>query len=357
MNGQIRAVALGYQGFGNVGDEAILAGIEELLDGSRVQVVTVVGGPQPIPAFASAGRITTHRMRPNLAALRALRRTRVLLVSGGGLLHDHWLTVVPTYLAWSVMARLAGARVAWVGVGVGPLRRPVSRRLAGWALRLAACVTVRDAESAELVARIAPRVKVTMVPDPALLMSPPAPRARSGIGFVVRGPTPGNEAEGGGMAAALADAAGGIGARAAPGHLITLGGPTDRIFAEAVRDRAAQAGTKLSIEELGPDPHAALERIAGLEAMVSVRLHGLILAALAGTPVVPIAYDQKVLSMSRRLGLDDVCQPTAGLSGPRIIAALAEAESPAMREQVARRVGEIRSGAAALCSLIEQAAE
>jgi polysaccharide pyruvyl transferase CsaB len=356
VNDEIRAVALGYQGFGNVGDEAILTGIEELLAGSRVRVVAVVGGPHRIPAYASARRITTHRMRPNVAALQAIARSRVVLISGGGLLHDHWRTVVPTYLAWSVLARLAGARVVWVGVGVGPLQRPISRLLAGWALRLAARVSVRDAESAELVARIAPRVKVHMVPDPAMLLSAPEPRSRSGIGFVVRGPTPGREHEANGMAAALADAATGARVRAERGHLITFGGPRDRVFAETVRDRAAEKGAELSIEELGPDPRLALQHLNDLKAVVSIRLHGVILAAVSGTPVVPIAYDQKVVSMSRRLGLDDICQSTAGLSGARILAALAEAESPAVRERVARRVEEIRSGDASLRSLIEEAA-
>lgn len=357
MTGRVRAVALGYQGFGNVGDEAILAGIEELLTGSSLRVVAVIGGPEPIPAYSSALRVTTHRMRPNLAALRALRRARLVLVSGGGLLHDHWATVVPTYLAWSVLARLSGARIAWVGVGVGPLRRPISRRLAGPALRLAACVTVRDPESAELISRFAPRVPVTVVPDPAILISPPVPRSRAGIGFVVRGPTPGREGEASGMAAALADAAVALGTQAASARLITFGGPRDLAFAEAVRDLAARAGATLSIQELGPDPHAALEQLAGLEAVVSVRLHGVILAALAATPVVPIAYDEKVASIARRLGLDDVCQPADGLSGPRIVEALASVESKASRELVAARVTEMRSGGANLRGLIEGAAE
>jgi len=346
-------VALGYQGFGNVGDEAILAGIEELLSGSRVQVATVIGGAQPIAAYALARRIETHRMRPNLAATRAIRGSGVVLVSGGGLLNDHWSTVVPTYLAWTVLARLVGARIAWIGVGVGPLRRPISRRLAGWALRLAACITVRDPESAALVASIAPGVKVTVVPDPALLISPPEPRQRSGIGFVVRHTTPGRVSEGATMANALADAA----ARFAPRsvRLITFGGRRDRAFAGEVRERAAWAGITLSIEELDPDPHRAIEVMAGLESVVSVRLHGLILAAVAGTPAVPVAYDQKVLSTARLLGIEHLCQPISGLTGQGIAAALSEAQSSATQDAVAQRLDELRSGGPALRSLIEKA--
>ena len=357
MNGRVRAVALGYQGFGNVGDEAILAGIEELLSDSRVEVVAVVGGHEPIPAFPAARRIVTRRMRPNLASLRALSRARLLLVSGGGLLHDHWVTVVPTYLAWMLLARLTGTRVVWVGVGVGPLDRPILRRMAGWALRLAACVTVRDPESALFVARIAPRVKVTVVPDPALLMSPPAARPRSGIGFVVRGPTPGRDGEIDEMIVGLASAAADAGAGKGDVRLLTFGGPRDRAFADAVRGLAAQDGTTLPIEELGPDPRQALEVLAGLEAVVTVRLHGLLLAALAGTPAVPIAYDDKVASMARQLGLDEACQPVTGLTGHGITAALASVQTAKQQELVAGRLSEIRSNAALLRSLIEAAAQ
>lgn len=355
MNARTRAVALGYQGFGNVGDEAILAGIEELLAGSSVEVVAVVGGPEPISAFPAARRIVTRRMRPNLASLRAIGRARLLVISGGGLLHDHWVTVIPTYLAWSLLARLAGARVVWVGVGVGPLRRPISRRLAGWALRLAACVTVRDRESAGLVAAVAPRVRVTVVPDPALLMARPAARPRSGIGFVVRGPTPGRESETEGMAEALAEAA--VEARPVRGavRLLTFGGPRDRAFAEAVCDASAGGGVTLSLEDLGPDPRDALAALAGLEAVVTVRLHGLLLAALAGTPAVPIAYDDKVASMARQLDLDEVCQPTIKLTGHAIVAAMATAQDPARQQRVADRVREMQSSAPLLRSLIEEA--
>jgi len=356
MSGRVRAVALGYQGFGNVGDEAILAGIEQLLVGSPVEVVAVVGGHEPIPAFATARRIATHRMRPNLASLRALGRARLLLVSGGGLLHDHWATVVPTYLAWSILARVTGARVVWVGVGVGPLNRPMLRRMASWALRLAACVTVRDAESALLVASIAPRVKVTVVPDPALLMAPPAPRSRGGIGFVVRGPTPGHEDETDGMAVALAEAVAGVSTRERSARLLTLGGPRDRAFAKAVRGLSTRDSTTLPIEELSPDPRHAIEVLAGLQAVVTVRLHGLLLAALAGTPAVPIAYDDKVSSMARQLGLDEICQPAAGLTGHGIIGALAAVQTAAQQERVADRVSEMRSSATLLRSLIEEAA-
>lgn len=357
MSGRVRAVALGYQGFGNVGDEAILAGLESVLAGSRVRVTTVIGGPEPIPAFSGAQRIITRRMRPNLRALRALRRSRLVILSGGGLLHDHWWTVVPTYLAWVVLARLVGARVAWAGVGIGPLRGRLGRFLAGRALRLATVVTVRDDESASLAAVLAPGKKVTVVPDPALMLPAPAAGVRRGIGFIIRGPTPGNDEQSGTLSAALTAAASQLAARPATVRLLTFGGPSDRAFADGVAGRSAEAGHVLEIEELSPDPLAALDRAASLEAIVSVRLHGCILAALAGTPMVPIAYDDKVANLARRLGRAGDCLPVAGLTGSAIVAALERAETPDALAMVAERVAVLRGEGDVLRALIEGAAE
>jgi polysaccharide pyruvyl transferase CsaB len=355
LSGRLRALALGYQGFGNVGDEAILAGLEALLADGRVEVATVIGGPEPIPAYASARRVVTRRMRPNLAALRALRRSRLVIISGGGLLHDHWWTVVPTYLAWVVMARLAGARVVWAGVGLGPLRRRSLRRLAGWALRLSTAVTVRDPESADLARALAARIPITVVPDPAFLLPVPASAERRGIGVIVRGPTPGDQGQADALATALAEAATRLDRLPGGLSLITFGGPNDRAFAEQVAARASLARGAPAIEELSPDPQAALRRIAALEAVVSVRLHGCILAALAGTPVVPIAYDPKVSSLAARLDRPDDCLPLEGLTGTAIVSALERAESPLAREMVAARLAALRGEASLLRDAIEGA--
>ena len=117
-----RAAIVGFAGFGNLGDEAIAAGIDALLGTSSLEVTTVFGGPRlaESPAFPRAVRLASWRLLPTLPALRRLRGIDVLLVGGGGLLNDHWPAVVPRYVSWMIAGRLAGARVAWVGVGVGP---------------------------------------------------------------------------------------------------------------------------------------------------------------------------------------------------------------------------------------------
>jgi polysaccharide pyruvyl transferase WcaK-like protein len=289
--------------------------------------------------------VTTRRLRPSLAALRAMRRARLLLISGGGLLHDHWATVVPIYLAWVAIARMLGLRVAWLGVGVGPLRRGWSRWLAGRALRWSQLVTVRDPASAALVGEIAPGVAVTVVPDPAVFNPAPASDAsgeRRGVGIIVRGPAPADAALADPLAIALGRAAAILG-RADPVTVLTFGGAPDRPFAGDVVDAAAaEGGGRLPIEELPPHAGIVLARLAQLEVLVSVRLHGLILGAVASTPSVGVAYDPKVVSWAERLGLAGYCLQVESLSADAIVAAVARLRASSAGEEMARRLDALR---------------
>ncbi len=352
---RIRAVALGYQGYANVGDEAILAGIEELLRGTPVQVTAVLGGPEQIPGFPRATRVHTPRQLPTLAALRALRRADLLLISGGGLFHDHWPSVAPRYLAWHLLARLAGTRVAWAGVGVGPLGTRLGRWSVGASARLAALVTVRDTASATLLSAVAPGVTPRVVPDPAIAHPRPDPSsdaARSGLGIILRAPAPADlAARGPLLAARLAGVA-----REAMAHrpvaLLSFAGPADEAFlATVVAAAGGTAGTGPSVERLPPDPAAVLARLARLQAVVTVRLHGLILAALARTPAVPIVYDPKVAAWAEALGLADLAVDLDQLESTtpsELLRRVERAAEPARRQATEDRVAELRQRATVL---------
>jgi polysaccharide pyruvyl transferase WcaK-like protein len=312
----VRAAALGYQGFGNVGDEAILGGIEALLADGPIRVETVIGGDRaPIPAFPTAKRVTSRRLLPTPAAARSLRRARLLIVSGGGLIHDHWPIVIPRYLAWSLLARSLGVRIAWVGVGVGPIEHAWARHAAAAMVRLAGLVTVRDEVSAAWVRRLVPGTQVHVVPDPAFFLRRQAPGGGGGTAIIVRQPVP-TDAH---LAPHLAQALAGFArARIATGGRVTIltmeRGLDDAYAAEIARAVAPGAAPGLGIRAVPIEPDAALELLAGFDEAVSVRLHGLILCALSGTPCLPIGYDPKVLGTAARLGLADLAVPLAKVS-------------------------------------------
>ena len=353
---QMTIATVGFQGFDNIGDEAILTGIEAALAGTAARVTTVFSGPRAdgIAAFPEARRVVTTRHLPGLSALRLLRRTDLLVVAGGGIFNDHWTAVIPRYAAWVLAARLAGARVAWVGVGVGPIRRGWLRWLTRLAARASSLVLVRDAASAELLGSPSARV----IPDPSLFNPFPAPRPREPggeleLGLVVRAPTSGEVGRTAALLDAIVSAAVAASANGARPVVMTMAGETDRRFAESLLGGLERAGlTEVRCEALGPTPAAALDRLGRLSGMITVRLHGLLLGALAGVPIVPIAYDGKVRVAAERLGLGDLVVPLADVSEVDLVERLEAAGSLERRQLVGERVSAMRGEREAVATAV-----
>ncbi|MGH2444601.1 MAG: polysaccharide pyruvyl transferase family protein [Candidatus Limnocylindria bacterium] len=342
QGGPIRVATVGFQGFGNLGDEAILTGIEALLARPGVHVTTVFSGPQPdtIAAFPSARRIVEPRHLPGLRALRALRRVDLLVLAGGGLFNDHWTGVVPRYAAWVLAARLTGARVAWVGVGVGPIRRGWMRWLARLAARASHVVLVRDAESVTILGSAG---RARLIPDPSVFNLPPAEVPRAGLALIVRAPVQEDAPLAArllaGLSAAIADAG-------SDAVVLTMAGEADRQFSDALRRALEQRGVPgVEFDSLGPTPQLALARLSELSALITVRLHGLLLAALAGVPTVPIAYDAKVRVAAERLGIGELVVPLDAASGPLLLEKLEAARSDDCQVTVRERLNAMRAEA------------
>ncbi len=363
---RVRALAVGYQGFGNVGDEAILAGIQRLLEGTGIEITTVVGGDRaPIPACEHAERITGRRVLPGLRALRALRRSDAVILSGGGLLHDHWPLVVPQYLAWVVAARLLGCRVAWVGVGIGPLRRRRSRFLTGLALRLSTVLLVRDEGSAALARATGGRV-TAIIPDPAFYLDAPAPvfnvdapvpaaPPAPALGLVIREPLPGT-ADPEGFLDALATAAADQHTRHGRStRLLTFAGARDDAYAARLADRLRARGIPVTVEALTPDPRTAMTALGACEVLLTVRLHGIILASVIGLPWATVSYDDKVAAIAGYLGAPDLAIPINAADGPAMAAALDRATAPAQIAALAARRAAIRTSRDAVARILEEA--
>lgn len=349
----VRAAALGYQGFGNVGDEAILGGIEALLADGPISVETVIGGDRaPISAFPDAVRVASRRLFPTPAAARRLRRARLLILSGGGLIHDHWPIVVPRYLAWSLLARALGMRIAWVGVGVGPIRHAWARRAAAATVRLAGLVTVRDEDSAAWVRRVVPTAQPRVVPDPAFFLPRPAPAGGGGTAIIVRQPVPADAHLAPRLADALAEFARARMAAGARVTILTMERGLDDAYAAEIARAVGADGSVPEVRTVPVEPNAALELLAAFDEAVSVRLHGLILCALAATPCLPIAYDPKVLATAGRLDLADMAVPLAQVSAGLVAKRVGDVATDAAQASVEAGVARLRAEAATVAGLI-----
>lgn len=382
----MRYLISGYYGEGNVGDEAILAGIlQELARHDPQADVTVL-------SFDPADTLRRHGVRARSTSLRhagglaeAIRAADLVISGGGSFLHEADFAVhgrsfllragklrpVPYFLSVVLLARSLGRPVMWYAQGLGPLHTEAARRLVGLAGSLSPVVTWRDVDSARLAAAVGVHAPVQLVvPDPAYALAPLEQGAVRrlmadrglpvGVPFLAVSPRPwlGRLAYQETLAAALA-------AVADDRDLIVvfvpfqerLDGPLCRHL--SADPRLAERSWVLSGVE---DPRALAGVLREAEVSVPMRLHAGILSASAGTPAVIVDYDPKVRAFAQQTGQEASTITIDELEQPGAAAALEEllrralAESSPRRRSLERLVRPLRQGGSATARLAVQVA-
>jgi len=297
-----RLLLSGYYGYGNAGDEAVLAGLvagfRSAAPAGDLELTALSGAPGE--TRTAHGIRAVDRYRPTLL-LPAIARCHAFLSGGGSLLQDiSSAHSIFYYLGVVKMAQMLGKKTMFIAQGIGPLTLPRSRRLVAAVANRLDAVTVRDPASAALLREIGvtrPSIEVTA--DPALLLSAPS-TSRNGTSFgVALRPWHGQENLGAQVAAAC---------RASLNShnplLLPMQDVSDRPIAEEFARKWGQtnAATLCSTTDgLAP----LLSIIAGCDMMVGMRLHALILAAAAGVPSVALSYDPKVAAFMQASGQSD----------------------------------------------------
>jgi polysaccharide pyruvyl transferase WcaK-like protein len=136
-----------------------------------------------------------------------------------------------------------------------------------------------------------------------------------------------------------------------------MAGAVDQEFVTSVSSAVIErAGRPPRIEPLPIAPSKAVGRLAEFDAVVSMRLHGVILAAVAETPCVPISYDAKVENVAARLGLSEVAVPLNEVSAAVMQSRLQVVQQSALRAEVQERTDELRGQMRDARRLVESAA-
>lgn len=305
----MKVLVSGYLGFGNLGDEALFAGMARALQGRGHEVAALSADPA---ATRAAHGVAAH---PRLHGVPwALARCDVLISGGGGLLQDGTSTrSLSYYLGLIQLARRLRRRVIVFGQSVGPLSARGAERV-GRALR-GLPVAVRDRPS--LAALRALGVPAHLAADPALTLPPPTERPGSGLLLIPRAGVAGTEAA---LAAVARDA---LRAGERVRVLAMQPGP-DQAAAARLLDHAP--GTEAVTAD---GPAEALDRCADAAFVVSVRLHGLILATVAGRGHAGVVYDPKVDGFLADSGAPGVAVPVDADA----LRAVVRARQPLARER------------------------
>jgi polysaccharide pyruvyl transferase WcaK-like protein len=307
----------------NLGDEAIAETIVGAIGRHRgISEVVATLNTRLANRAAPTGRFSprpVHRLAHEVA------RADAVLIGGGTLLQDN----VPIESSWrlrgllrlqlAVVALCRSTRTpyAYALVGAEYLERPAARRAVRFLVEHAACVAVRDPASAELLTSFATPQRLAVGADAVFLAATPVPRgqARTRVAVSLLSLA---------QPELIKTLARSLDALFPHAHLLLV--PTDRrVDCDGVALRILQQSlmepSRVSWFAADRPWQELVAELGSCQLAVGMRMHFLMLAALARTPAVVIAASPKLRSFAAdgALALVDARAP-AGLN-----AALADA--------------------------------
>lgn len=374
--------------------------------GCRIRVVSLVGGGDPVfasaarhtgaaapevevlgsiaPALPAAGRapavwsvvrwltallVATARVlagRPPPATVRALEGVDVVVAIGGSNLFASGRRASAARLLQVLYPLVAAQRRGLPTVALGHTLGPFEGRAARWLARRVlgrtTQVVVRDDDSARVAAELGlSGDRLVLAPDVAFALAPTrTPRVQRLLdshgladqpfaALVVRHHPYLGAATADRLVVELAHLAEALVGSAHVERVVVVAhthGPTpvedDRPLAGRLHDRIAQSTAPVALvdDDLGPAELAAVYGAARL--VVSVRLHGAILALAAGTPAVAVDYfTTKAAGAMAPFGLAHLLQPYERFSADRLVEHLPALLDPRARAGVAVTAGDL----------------
>jgi polysaccharide pyruvyl transferase WcaK-like protein len=276
-----------------------------------------------------------------LHAARHLRRLKVLIVPGTGVLDDFSVSPLGLgwpldILSWSLLGRLMGVRVIFASIGAGPIRHPVSRRLMRWAARAAHYRSYRDGVSKTFMESIglAAARDDPVYPDIAFRLPAPGPirphgedgrPLTIGVGVMTYCGWRNDLGRGAGTYATyLAKMTDFVGWLLDRGRIVRLlmGDEADRRAIDDLLRALRASRPDLADGSVLFTPagtlHDVMRQMAGTDIVVATRYHNVICALRVGVPTISIGYADKNDALLARMGLADYCQAIERLDVARL---------------------------------------
>ncbi|MGY4688890.1 polysaccharide pyruvyl transferase family protein [Salibacterium sp. K-3] len=338
---------IGNYGHNNIGDEAILAGILHQLttEGGVAKENIVVFSNDPANTKERHGTVSYpllykegSTLKSGLKTIRESRKVMkhldLVIIGGGGLLMDMYKRDAPLYSVLGLTAKRAGCRVAVHGVGAGPITTKTGAFFIKRLLRAASSVSVRDEKSRRLLQQIGAPSDIHVIYDPAFSVPVEAVHETSAVLQRV-GVTavpyfssrywpeadPGkHEAYLEGMAASLDEL---IDKKGVEVTFFSTKYPEDVEVTRHIAERMEHRN-EVHIQEANLSPEEIAAEAAAQDVVIGTRLHSLILSVNAETPVIGIAYHQKVKDFMEEINYQDYTADVEDLT--QILPAFEKAE-------------------------------
>ncbi|MGI6085030.1 MAG: polysaccharide pyruvyl transferase CsaB [Acetivibrionales bacterium] len=304
---------LGYYGYKNSGDEAILKSILDAFRKTDPKLTFLVFSKKPRETKKQFLVDSVNRFNI-IKVIGILKKTRLFLAGGGSLIQDNTSTrSIWYYLSVLKTAKKLGTRTMLFANGIGPIKRTFNRRFAGKILNELQAISLRDAESFnEIKALGINKPNIYVSSDPAVLLEASdesrvdeliqienIPLDKPLIGFSIR-----KWANSGYLdkIAEIADYC----AKKFNAHpvFIPMQYPMDFEISQVVAGRMTHPS---SIVTRLYSPDIILGLTSRLKLMVGMRLHSIIYAATQCIPLIGLVYEPKVEAF-----LKEINQPSAG---------------------------------------------
>ncbi|AIY77552.1 TPA: polysaccharide pyruvyl transferase CsaB [Bacillus tropicus] len=304
----MRLVLSGYYGFYNVGDEAILQSIIKALheEDPTLELVVLSNDPDYTRKMYGVEAVNRWDIR---AIYKEIKRSNGLISGGGSLLQDK--TSIKSILYYTGIMRIARflKKPYYIyAQGIGPITKRQNRLLVKWQVSKAEYISVRDEDSFLYLKEIGIKKDIELVPDPVLACQPEGMKSKwlqkhSIQGKVIAVSVRYWDAKEDYMKK-LADTLKKFKRDGYHILFVPMHGPFDQ---NASRDIINLMGEEAHMLPYKLDIHEKISILSECSLLIGMRLHALILSAVANIPMVGISYDPKIDSF-----LQQVNQPIIG---------------------------------------------
>ncbi len=301
-------VMVGYYGYGNRGDDALLCAIIEDMRKESPDFCPVVLSKNPEQTSFDYGVRSINRF--NIFKVRsAMKNARLFIAGGGSLIQDVTSTRSLMYYLYCLrLAKKTVPRVMLYANGMGPLSKKRNIEKSAKVLNTLDCITLRDGASAEFLKEIGvTKPDISVTGDPAFSLckynSAKADKILADLGTdgKILAVSVRCVADAHGFAESFAY----ITQKICEKHNLTA------VFVpmqyskdkKLSMDIVSKIGDRAVFIDEDLDVETIMGIVAKSEAVFAVRLHMLLFGAVMGVPVLGINYDPKVKSNIDELGI------------------------------------------------------
>lgn len=304
-----KIVLSGYYGFDNIGDEAVLYSILELLkkEINNVEITVLSNNPEKTSTTYGVKSVNRWDMK---SVAKVIKESDLLISGGGSLLQDVTSSkTIPYYLAIVKIAQFYKRKVVFYSQGIGPVSKGFNKWLIKYVVNKVDGIFVREPGSKRLLEDIGIRKPIEVAIDPVIGIEGNGVeleevKNEKSVGVYIR-PWQ-NEAHDTKLIRSLTKGLSYMAINGYKLYLIPMHYDQDKDIAYKLKQSLLESGVsgemivvvdkKLSIDEV-------LAYTKSFDMVIGMRLHSLIMSAASKVPMLALSYDPKVDSFMKEIEL------------------------------------------------------